>query len=78
MKQMVDNFPYELLLASVKNERNKNDKKTKNVDNDGTGDAVVCQINLSVVRLYLDLSSGEPDVQLTTRILQYLKGELLF
>ncbi len=72
MKQMMDNFPYELLRKSVKSH---NDKKTKtDADADVNSDALVSQINLSLIQLYLDLST-KPSSEFFAKIVSYLKGK---
>jgi len=70
MKQMMENFPYDLVQKNVKN---KNDKKSMIADtNDGS---IVNQINLNLIMLYLDFSSVEVEELFASKIISYLKGQ---
>ena len=72
MKQMMDHFPYDLLQ---KNAKSKSDKKSNLVECDSNDGNVINQINLGLILLYLDFTSGDVDEQFGLKIINYLKGE---
>ena len=75
-KQMMDNFPYDLLRKSIKKSGDKKSKSGANVV-DGVNvnaEVVVVQINLSLILLYLDLLEGDVTQEFAARVIGYLKG----
>ena len=75
-KQMMDNFPYDLLRKSIKKNGDKKSKSDANVV-DGVNvnvDVVVVQVNLSLILLYLDLLEGDVTQEFAARVIGYLKG----
>ena len=72
---MMEAFPYDLLRKSIKKTGEKKSKGDADVTSGANAEAVVVQINLTLIVLYMDLVDGEVAPEFAAKVVDYLKRE---